>query len=137
MQRKGEVFRSNKHSAYPGKMSAEAAGGNRQPGAIPLLLGAQTISFLLHHSLHCSLWHREAATLKSSPASTQSYTESPFSVMAWFSNHFPSWKAGIHLHLPHPPSQTAWLIISSLHHLSELPGLLPLLSHFLLLPRQL
>ena len=53
-------------------------------------------------SLHCSWWHREAATLKSLPASTQNYTEPPFSVMARFSNQFPSWKAGIHLHPPHP-----------------------------------
>ena len=94
-------------------MSAEAAGGDRQPGSI-LLLGAQTFSFLVCHGLHCSSWHREIATLKSLPASTQNYTEPPFLVMAWFSNQFPSWKAGVHLHPSHPPTQTAWLTISSL-----------------------
>ena len=31
-------------------MSAEAAGGDSQPGSIPLLLGAQTFSFLVRQS---------------------------------------------------------------------------------------
>ena len=112
---------------------------------LQVVIGNQALSrfswglrrFLVRHGLHCSWWHRAAPTLKSLPASTQNYTEPPFSVMARFSNQFPSWKAGVHLHPPHPPTQTAWLTISSLWHLLDLLKLLPLLAGFLLLPGQL